>query len=135
MEMVLILYQSLYHLILRPNAPLGMMDCQDEMAGMGLWVHKVLLGFPGFMATKERKGAMGHWANKGDKDHRGHQVLRGHQVHWAHQGTWQQGTPGLRGPPGSPAPSVGGVTYNRWGNSNCRSGAERVYAGRTGYFF
>ena len=35
-------------------------------------------------------------------------------------------------PPGSPAPIVGGVTYNRWGRSSCRSGADRVYSGRTG---
>ena len=36
------------------------------------------------------------------------------------------------GPPGSPA---GGVTYTRWGKSTCRSGATRVYAGRTGSSF
>jgi hypothetical protein len=42
---------------------------------------------------------------------------------------------GLTGPPGSPAAVVGGVTYNRWGRSTCRSGAERVYAGRTGSTF
>ncbi len=44
----------------------------------------------------------------------------------------QKGDRGLVGPSGSPAPIVGGVTYNRWGNSNCRTGVERVYAGRTG---
>ena len=27
---------------------------------------------------------------------------------------------------------MGGVTYTRWGKSTCRSGATRVYAGRTG---
>ena len=43
-----------------------------------------------------------------------------------------KGDRGLTGPPGSSAPIVGGVTYNRWGNSNCRSGVERVYPGRTG---
>ena len=43
-----------------------------------------------------------------------------------------KGDRGLTGPPGSSAPVVGGVTYNRWGNSNCRSGVERVYPGRTG---
>ena len=47
----------------------------------------------------------------------------------------EKGDRGLIGPPGSPAPIVGGVTYNRWGNSNCRSGAERVYPGRTGVTF
>ena len=35
-------------------------------------------------------------------------------------------------PPSSPGPLVGGVTYTRWGNSSCRSGADLVYAGRTG---
>ena len=36
------------------------------------------------------------------------------------------------GPPGSPGSPAGGVTYNRWGSSTCRSGVTRVYAGRTG---
>ena len=41
----------------------------------------------------------------------------------------QKGDQGVAGPPGEP---VGGVTYNRWGSSSCRSGADLVYAGRTG---
>ena len=43
--------------------------------------------------------------------------------------TGPQGPPG---PPGAPAPVIGGVTYIRWGNSNCHSGVTRLYAGRTG---
>ena len=31
--------------------------------------------------------------------------------------------------------SVGGVTYHRWGNSTCRSGASLVYDGKTGSTF
>jgi hypothetical protein len=42
--------------------------------------------------------------------------------------TGAQGDIGLAGPPGSP----GGITYNRWGRSTCRSGVELLYAGRTG---
>ena len=30
---------------------------------------------------------------------------------------------------------MGGVTYNRWGKSSCRSGANLVYSGRTGVTF
>ena len=50
-----------------------------------------------------------------------------------------QGDTGLKGqrgdtgaPPGSPAAIVGGVTYHRWGNSTCGSGAMLVYGGKTG---
>ena len=42
---------------------------------------------------------------------------------------------GAPGPPGSPASSVGGVTYTRWGKSTCHSGVTQVYAGRTGSTF
>ena len=45
------------------------------------------------------------------------------------------GPTGPKGDPGAPAPVMGGVTYNRWGKSSCRSGAELVYAGRTGLSF
>ena len=30
--------------------------------------------------------------------------------------------------------SVHGVAYTRWGKSTCRSGVNRVYAGRTGSY-
>lgn len=43
-----------------------------------------------------------------------------------------KGDMGMVGPPGAPAAVVGGVTYTRWGNANCRSGVTLVYAGRTG---
>ena len=77
-------------------------------------------GLPGFYGAKGSKGEAGLVGAKGQK------------------GGYSPGSPGVRGlpgpagPPGSPAPAVGGVTYKRWGNSNCRSGATRVYAGRTG---
>ena len=38
-------------------------------------------------------------------------------------------------PSGTPASSVGGVTYTRWGSSTCRSGVTLVYPGRTGVTF
>ena len=38
-------------------------------------------------------------------------------------------------PLGSPAPVLGGVTYNRWGKSSCRSEEYLVYAGKTGVSF
>ncbi len=43
-----------------------------------------------------------------------------------------KGSKGLPGSPGVPAPIVGGVTYNRWGSTSCRSGSALVYAGKTG---
>lgn len=43
-----------------------------------------------------------------------------------------KGEKGIVGPPGSPAPTVGGVTYNRWGSSTCPSFVTLLYAGRMG---
>ena len=45
------------------------------------------------------------------------------------------GAKGEKGVRGLPAAVVGGVTYNRWGNTNCRPGVQCVYAGRTGSSF
>ena len=45
------------------------------------------------------------------------------------------GSPGNNGPPGPPGPTSGGVAYERWGSSSCRSGADLVYAGWTGSTF
>ena len=75
-------------------------------------------GLPGANGERGRVGTKGDRGPTGTKGSTGSQGVRGSR--------------GLTGPPGSPAPIVGGVTYNRWGNSNCRSGVERVYPGRTG---
>ena len=42
------------------------------------------------------------------------------------------GAPGLPGPPGPSGDSSGGVTYVRWGRTNCSNvtGTEVVYCGR-----
>ena len=77
-------------------------------------------GLPGFHGAKGSKGEAGLVGAKGQKGD------------YSPGSPGVQGLPGPAGPPGSPAPAVGGVTYKRWGNSNCRSGATRVYAGRTG---
>ena len=42
------------------------------------------------------------------------------------------GLQGQKGDAGASAAVVGGVTYERWDKSTCRSGATLVYAGRTG---
>ena len=96
-------------------------------------------GFPGFHGHKGEKGSNGALGQQGRQGPQGTPGPHGAPGPLGPPGnmgaTGQQGTPGLRGPPGSPAPSMGGVTYNRWGNSNCRSGVERVYPGRTGVTF
>ncbi len=89
-------------------------------------------GSPGFPGLKGDKGELGNTGSKGEKG----DAVRGDPGLLGAAGP--RGPPGLTGPkgstgsPGSPPPSVGGVTYNRWGSSTCRSGVTRVYAGRTG---
>ena len=67
-------------------------------------------GFPGFPGTPGVKGEAGP---KGDEGSQG-----------------LTGPAGPAGSPGTPAPSVGGVTYTRWGSTSCPS--TLVYSGRAG---
>ena len=78
------------------------MNCQEERSS----IHG-MPGFPGFPGTPGMKGEAGP---KGD------------------QGS--TGPDGPAGSPGTPAPSVGGVTYTRWGSTSCPS--TLVYSGRAG---
>ena len=56
---------------------------------------------------------------KGDAGHKGDKGNQG-----------LTGPAGPAGSPGTPAPSVGGVTYTRWGSTSCPS--TLVYSGRAG---
>ena len=99
-------------------------------------------GFPGFHGHKGEKGEVGRHGELGLQGRQGPQGEPGVQGPPGNTGSvgnqgssGPRGPPGVRGltgPPGSPAPIVGGVTYNRWGKTTCRSGVERVYTGRTG---
>ena len=81
------------------------MNCQEERSS----IHG-MPGFPGFPGTPGVKGEAGPKGDQGD-----------------------QGPTGPAGPAGSPGtltPSVGGVTYTRWGSTSCPS--TLVYSGRAG---
>jgi hypothetical protein len=84
-------------------------------------------GAKGSTGVKGERGVAGAVGLKGD---RGLAGLAG-----ATGSPGVKGERGITGPPGSPAAIVGGVTYNRWGKTTCRSGVERVYPGRTGATF
>ena len=84
---------------------------------------------------KGEKGMVGSLGLKGDRGPAGPTGPTGPTGITGSPG--MKGDRGLMGPPGSPARTVGGVTYNRWGKTNCNSpsGVELVYAGRTGIKF
>ena len=110
-------------------------------------------GFPGFPGHKGVKGDLGTAVESGSpgapgpRGPQGNAGAKGEKGDAVNGPSGLQGAPGPRGPQGSvgakgekgaqgsPAAVVGGVTYNRWGNTNCRSGVQRVYAGRTGCTF
>ena len=79
------------------------------------------------LGTTGERGAKGDTGAKGEPGNTGEPGAKGD--------TGSVGAKGEKGAQGSPAAVVGGVTYNRWGYTNCRSGVQRVYAGRTGSSF
>ena len=107
-------------------------------------------GFPGLSSHRGEKGAVGAVGHPGQKGIRGlpgekgvsgpqgPKGLRGSEGRQGlpgvkgERGSGLRGTKGSQGEPGQPAAVVGGVTYNRWGHTACRSGVSLVYSGKTG---
>ena len=80
-----------------------------------------IAGEPGLKGDRGQQGDLGLTGPPGVKGNIGNMGVRG-----------PTGLQGQKGDAGAPVAVVGGVTYERWGKSTCRSGAALVYAGRTG---
>jgi hypothetical protein len=94
------------------QGPIGLNGSQGPAGSVG---PKGVQGPPGV------KGDFGMTGGRGSAGETGPPGVKG-----------SQGDKGDRGEVGAPASIVGGVSYNRWGKSTCRSGVELLYAGKTG---
>jgi len=69
-------------------------------------------------------GSTGQKGSTGDKGSKGEMGLCGLNG--------SKGSAGAKGEKGAAGPSLGGVTYTRWGQSSCPSGTTSLYNGRVG---
>ena len=106
---------------------------------MGLIGIKGITGLPGFKGMKGKTGLAGLKGDRGPIGSTGLPGINGSRGDIGPKG--DRGTPGSEGAkgangsmglPGIAVPIIGGVTYEWWGTSSCRDGAELVYTGRTG---
>ena len=113
----------------------GLNGAKGEQGPVGPPGHKGDKGVPGIQGPIGISGPQG---TAGEKGQRGQQGLHGEIGQRGMHGdkgmrgdlgpTGPQGEQGVQGPPS------GGVTYTRWGRTNCPTGqgTELVYAGRAG---
>ena len=98
--------------------------------------HKGEIGLPGEKGSTGRPGLNGDMGVQGPTGTRGLPGPKGRAGYAGATGLkGTKGERGVRGLQGAPGPAVDGVVYTRWGKSTCRSGVNRVYAGRTGSSF
>ena len=113
----------------------GLNGAKGEQGPVGPPGHKGDKGVPGIqgpIGISGPRGAAGERGQRGQQGPRGEKGQRGMHGDKGMRGdlgpTGPQGEQGVQGPPS------GGVTYTRWGRTNCPTdqGTELVYAGRAG---
>ena len=114
------------------SGPQGAAGEKGQRGQQGLHGEKGQQGIQGPIGISGPQGAAGEKGQRGQQGPRGEKGQRGMHGDKGMRGdlgpTGHQGEQGVQGPPS------GGVTYTRWGRTNCSTdqGTELVYAGRAG---
>ena len=116
----------------------GLNGARGEQGPVGLPGHKGDPGVQGPIGISGPQGAAGEKGQPGLHGEKGQDGQQGQPGEKGEQGALGvKGDPGLQGPQGEQGvqgPPSGGVTYTRWGRTNCSTdqGTELVYSGRAG---